>query len=88
MRKHRHRNHVKLLNTKEESLSTSHQKQIALLEERIAQVTDPNIQRMRRQQIANAEADYIRRIQELEKGTEKSDITAELVAYGILEVNE
>ena len=75
-----------LVNYRRESLSTSHQKRISLLEKKIEQVPDPNIQRMRRQQIANAEADYNRRIQELEKGTEKADVTAELVAYGILEV--
>ena len=75
-----------LVNYRRESLSTSHQKRISLLEKKIEQVPDPNIQRMRRQQIANAESDYNRRIQELEKGTEKADITAELVAYGILEV--
>ena len=69
-----------------ESLSTSHQKRIALLEKQISEVSDPNIQRMRRQQITNAEADYNRLIQELEEGMKKADITTELVAYGILEV--
>ena len=47
---------------------------------------DPNIQRMRTYQIANAEADYNRRIQELDAAMAKADITTELVAYGILEV--
>ena len=75
-----------LVNYRRESLSTSHQKRISLLEKKIEQVPNERIQRMRRQQIANAESDYNRRIQELEKGTEKADITAELVAYGILEV--
>ncbi len=69
-----------------ESLSTSHQKRITLLEKQIVDVPDPNIQRMRRQEIAKAEIDYNRRIQELEKGTEKADITAKLVAYGVLTV--
>lgn len=71
-----------------ESLSANQEKRITLLERQIEEVPDPNIQRMRRQQIANAEADYNRRIQELEEGTEKADITAELVAYGILDVKE
>lgn len=69
-----------------ESRSTSHQKRITLLEKQIEDVPDPNIQRMRHQQIANAEVDYNRRIQELESGLEKADITTELVAYGTLEV--
>ena len=70
-----------------ESLSTSHQARIALLEYQRAQVDDPNIQRMRGYQIANAEADYNRRIQELDAAMAKADITTELVAYGILEVS-
>ena len=69
-----------------ESLSTSHEAQINLLEYQHTQVDDPNIQRMRTYQIANANADYNRRIQELDAAMAKADITTELVAYGILEV--
>ena len=83
----KHRERIRaILEYRRENLSASHDKRIALLEEKIAQVPDPNIQRMRRQQIANAETDYNRRIQELEEGIEKADITAELVAYGVLDV--
>lgn len=85
--KHRKRIREKV-EYRKENLSASHQKRVTLLEKQIEQVPDPNIQRMRHQQIANAEADYNRRIQELEQGTEKADITAELVAYGILEVQK
>lgn len=82
-----HREHSReIVEYQKESLSTSHQKRITLLEKQIEEVQDPNIQRMRRQQIAKAKADYNRRIQELEEGMEKADITTELVAYGILEV--
>ena len=70
-----------------ESLSTSHQARIKLLEFQRSQVDDLNIQRMRTYQIANAKADYKRRIQELESAMAKADITTELVAYGILEVS-
>lgn len=85
----KHRERIdSMLEYQRENLLTSFQKRVSLLKEKIDQVPDPNIQRMRRQQIANAEADYNRRIQELEQGTEKADITAELVAYGILEVEE
>ena len=69
-----------------ESLSTSHQARIKLLEYQRTQVDDPNIQRMRTYQITNAKADYKRRIQELDAAMAKADITTELVAYGILEV--
>ena len=70
-----------------ESLSKSHQARIKLLEYQRSQVDDPNIQRMRTYQIANAEADYKRRIQELDAAMAKADVTTELVAYGILEVS-
>ena len=71
---------------RKESLSTSHQARVALLREQLQQATSENIRRMRRYQIANAEADYNRRIRELDDAMGKADITAESVAYGILEV--
>ena len=71
---------------RKESLSTSHQAQVALLREQMRQATSENIQRMKQYQIANAEADYNRRIRELESAMERADITAEPVAFGILEV--
>ena len=69
-----------------ENLSRHHQKRIAILESRRTQVDDPNIRRMRESQIANAQVDYERRIQELDTAITKADITAEPVAYGILQV--
>ena len=83
--KHRERTQA-LANYRKESLSTSHRKRVTLLEERITQATDSRIQLMRRSELANAEADYQRRIQEFDEAMEKADITAEPVAYGILEV--
>ena len=41
---------------------------------------------MRQSQIATAEADYARRIQELDIAMERADLIAEPVAYGILEI--
>ena len=87
LEKHRQNTH-ELAQYRRESLSTSHQARIKLLEYQRAQVDDPNIQRMRGYQIANAKADYKRRIQELDAAMAKVDITTELVAYGILEVEE
>ena len=83
--KHRERTQA-LADYRKESLSTSHQKRVSLLEDRIAQATDPKIQLMRRSELTNAEADYQRRIREFDKAMAKADITAEPVAYGILEV--
>ena len=83
--KHRERTQA-LADYRKESLSTSHQKRVSLLQDRIAQATDPRIQLMRRSELANAEADYQRRIQEFDDAMAKADITAEPVAYGVLEV--
>lgn len=83
--KHRERTQA-LANYRRESLSASHQKRVMLLEDRIAQATNPNIQRMRHSELANAEADYRRRIQEFDAAHAKTDITAEPVAYGVLKV--
>ena len=41
---------------------------------------------MRRSELANAETDYRRRIREFDEAMAKADITAEPVAYGIIEV--
>lgn len=67
-----------------ESLSTSHRARMELLNEQFAQATDEKILRMRRSQIANAEADYARRIEELDMAVEKADVTAQVVAFGVL----
>ena len=83
--KHRERTQA-LANYRKESLSTSHRKRVTLIEERITQATNARIQLMRRSELTNAEADYQRRIQEFDEAMEKADITAEPVAYGILEV--
>jgi SNF2 family DNA or RNA helicase len=70
-----------------ESLNTSHQARISLLEEQIKQVSDEKIQKMRQAQISAAEADYARRIQDLEIAMERADIIAEPVAYGLIQVD-
>ena len=83
--KHRERTQA-LADYRRESLLTSHQKRVMLLEDKIAQATDPNIQRMRQSELVKAEADCRRRIQEFDEAMAKADITAEPVAYGVLEV--
>ncbi len=67
-----------------ESLSTSHKARIALLEEQLEQAGNENIQRMRRSQIAAAEADFKRRTQELDSAMERADIIFKPVAYGMI----
>ena len=69
-----------------ESLTRSHQARVALLGEQLRQATSENIRRMKQSQINSAEADYNRRIRELNDAMERAEITQEPVAYGILEV--
>jgi len=63
-----------------ESLLTSHRARMELLNDQLAWAEDEKIQRMRRSQIANAEADYARRNEELDLAVEKADLTAQVVA--------
>ena len=69
-----------------ESLSTSHRALISLLEEQLCEATNEKIQTMRRSQIAAAEADYARRVQELDIALERADIIAGPVAYGVIHI--
>ena len=84
--KHRQRTQ-ELAEYRRESLSTSHRARIALLEEQLKQASNEKIQKMRQSQIASAEADYARRIQDLDIAMERADVTAGPVAYGIIEVS-
>lgn len=84
---HQQRNQ-ELAKYRKESLSTSHQARMALLREQLEQATDEKIQRMRQSQIKSATADYDRHIQELDKALKKTDIIAEPVAYGVLDIEE
>lgn len=67
-----------------ESLATSHRARIALLEEQLKQASNDKIQKMRQSQIAAADADYARRIQDLDIAMERAEVTAGPVAYGVL----
>ncbi len=69
-----------------ESLATSHRARITLLEEQFQQAGNEKIQRMRQAQIEAAEADYARRIQEIEIAMERAEVTADPVAYGYIHV--
>lgn len=69
-----------------ESLGTSHHARISLLEEQLQQAADGKIRRMRQAQIDAAEADYARRIQDLDIAVERADVTADPVAYGMIYV--
>ena len=85
-RKNHRRETQELAAYRKESLLTSHRARIALLEEQLEQADNANIQRMRQSQINRAQADYARRLQELDSAMEKADILAEPVAYGTLTI--
>jgi len=55
-----------------------------MLEDRLAQATNEKIRRMRQGQLSNAEADYHRRLAELDEAVKKADLNAEPVAYGVV----
>jgi hypothetical protein len=51
------------------------------------QTTNNKIQKMRQSQIAAANADYARRIQELEIAVERADIVTGIAAYGQITIH-
>ncbi len=69
---------------RKESLTTSHRARVAMLEDKLEQATNEKIRRMRQGQLKNAEADYQRRMTELEDAVTRADLNAEPVAYGIV----
>ena len=71
-----------------ESPPASHNARIALLEEQRERANDERIRRLRQSEIKTAEADYARRIRDLDTALERADIIAEPVAYGILNIGE
>jgi hypothetical protein len=85
--KHRQRTQ-ELAEYRRESLSTSHRARIALLDEQLKQASNEKIQKMRQSQITAAEADYARHIQDLDIAMERADVTAEPVAYGVIQIEK
>ena len=71
-----------------ESQPTIQRAQMALLEEQRKRADDERLRRMRQSQIDRTEADYARRIRDLDTALERADILAEPVAYGILNIGE
>ena len=82
-----HQQHTQeLVAYRKESLSTSHRARLELLQDQLDRTDNESLQRMRRSQIETAEADYERRVQELDGAMERADIIAEPVAYGVLTI--
>ena len=68
---------------RKESLQTSHQAHISQLRTQLTQATEENIKRMRLAQINNAEADFHRRMDALNKAAQRADIITQPVAFAI-----
>jgi ATP-dependent helicase HepA len=77
---------VQLSQYRKESLQTSHRAQLSQLHTQLAQANEENIRRMRQAQIVNAEADFKRRLDELDKASQRTDISAQPVAFGVIVV--
>jgi len=75
-----------LVGYRHESLTTSHNARISLLQEQRNQASNEKILRMRDSQIETAEADYARRTQALEIAIERAEVTAKPIAYGFIRV--
>ena len=75
---------VEIAKFQKESLTTSHDARMALLNEQLSQAGHEKIRKMRESQMAAAEADYSRRIQDLDIARERADIAAQPVVFGVM----
>ncbi len=75
---------VQLAQYRKESLQTSHKAHLSQLHTQLMQANEENIRRMRQAQIVNAEADFKRRMDELDKAAQRADISAQPVAFGVI----
>ena len=73
---------------RKESLDVSHRARVAALKEQIENAQEAKILRMREAQLTNAGADYEERRRSLEAATDRADIVADAVAYGVIHVVE
>ena len=69
-----------------EQIRSSADQRIAIFENIMAKVDDPNIRRMRSKQIQNARSEGEYRIENEEKNRKKADIGADLLVKGVLHV--
>ena len=75
-----------LVQHREQSLTASHMARRKLLEDQIDGATNDKIRRMKEGELARANGDYERRIEELQRMADSADIHATMVAEGVLEV--
>lgn len=66
------------------SLKTTHAARVAVLRDQLEANTDAKIQRMKQAQIETAERDYVQHLEQLELAAKQADILAEVVVFGII----
>ena len=71
-----------------QSLKVSHRARCGAIEEQISQATNDKIRLMRESELARANADFKRKVEELQQAAHAADIMAAPVVFGILTVNE
>ena len=75
-----------LVQHREQSLTTSHMARRKLLEDQLDGATNEKIRRMKEGELARANRDYERRVEELQRMADSADIHATMVVEGVLEV--
>ena len=70
-----------------QSLKVSHRARCGAIEEQISRATDDKISLMRKSELARANADFKRKVAELQQAKNAADVTASPVVLGILTVN-
>ena len=69
-----------------ESLETSHQGRVNIISDQLANANNDKIRRMKQAQLNNTQADFERKIEELQKAETVSDIYARPVVFGVIKV--
>uniref|UniRef100_UPI004048714F DEAD/DEAH box helicase n=1 Tax=Methylotuvimicrobium sp. KM2 TaxID=3133976 RepID=UPI004048714F len=69
------------------SLKTTHTARIAVLRDQLETNSDAKIQRMKQAQIESAERDNAQHLEQLELAAKQADILAEAVVFGVLEIS-
>ena len=77
-----------IIEHRRQSLTVSHRARRKTIEDQISQATDDKIRVMRQSELVRANADFDRKVAELEQATKAADIMATPVVFGILSVSD
>lgn len=71
---------------RKQSLTTSHQGRLNVIRQQLQESTNDKIHRMRQAELDNAQADFERRMAEVEKAEKAADIHTRAVVFGVLKI--